>query len=34
MPNPTPGDLQGLMALYAPDAILIPQPRAELVTGT
>jgi uncharacterized protein (TIGR02246 family) len=28
------GDLQGLMALYEPDAILIPQPGAEPVKGT
>jgi uncharacterized protein (TIGR02246 family) len=28
------GDLQGLMALYEPDAILIPQPGAEPVRGT
>lgn len=28
------GDLQGLMALYEPDAVLIPQPDAKPVTGT
>jgi uncharacterized protein (TIGR02246 family) len=27
------GDLQGMMALYEPDAILIPQPGAESVQG-
>ena len=27
------GDLQGMMALYEPDAILIPQPGAEPVQG-
>jgi uncharacterized protein (TIGR02246 family) len=28
------GDLRGLMALYEPDAVLIPQPGAEPVQGT
>jgi uncharacterized protein (TIGR02246 family) len=28
------GDLQGLMALYEPDAIFIPQPGVEPVKGT
>jgi len=28
------GDLQGLMALYEPDAVLIPQPGAEPIRGT
>jgi uncharacterized protein (TIGR02246 family) len=28
------GDMEGLMALYEPDAILIPQPGAEPVKGT
>ena len=28
------GDLSGLMALYEPDAVLIPQPGAQPVRGT
>jgi uncharacterized protein (TIGR02246 family) len=28
------GDLEGLMALYEPDATLIPQPGAQPITGT
>ena len=28
------GDVQGFMALYEPDAILIPQPGAEPIRGT
>jgi uncharacterized protein (TIGR02246 family) len=28
------GDIQGLMALYEPNAILIPQPGAPPITGT
>jgi uncharacterized protein (TIGR02246 family) len=28
------GDLQGLMALYEPDAVLIPQAEAKPLTGT
>jgi len=27
------GDMQGLMALYEPDAVLVPQPGAEPVRG-